>query len=102
MESVVQLRYVLKFILAVLWMILLPITYVYIFENPTGIVGAIKNWFGNGRSQPSLFIIAAVIYLLPNMLGAVLFVFPFLRRILEGSDYKLMRLIMWWSQVLYI
>ncbi|KAK1653393.1 hypothetical protein QYE76_071198 [Lolium multiflorum] len=98
MESSVKLRYVLKFILAALWVILLPVTYAYIWENPTGIIRAIKNWFGNGRNQPSLFVIAAVIYLLPNMLGAALFVLPILRRILESSDYKFMRLIMWWSQ----
>jgi callose synthase len=102
MESSVKLRYVLKFILAALWVILLPVTYAYIWENPTGIIRAIKNWFGNGRNQPSLFVIAAVIYLLPNMLGAALFVLPILRRILESSDYKFMRLIMWWSQVTYI
>ncbi|XP_047089291.1 callose synthase 3-like [Lolium rigidum] len=98
MEFAVKLRYVLKFILAALWVILLPVTYAYIWENPTGIIRAIKNWFGNGRNQPSLFVIAAVIYLLPNMLGAALFALPILRRILEGSDYKFMRLIMWWSQ----
>ncbi|CAM0870224.1 unnamed protein product [Alopecurus aequalis] len=98
MEYAVQLRYVLKFILAVVWVILLSITYAFLWENPTGIIRAIKSWFGNGRNQLSPFVIAAVIYLLPNMLGAALFVFPFLRRILEGSDYKLMRFIMWWSQ----
>jgi callose synthase len=102
MEFAVKLRYVLKFILAVLWVILLPVTYAYILENPTVIFGAIKNWFGNGRKQPTLFGIAVSVYLLPNMLGAVLFAFPFLRRVLEGSDNKFTSFIMWWSQVIYV
>lgn len=98
MEFEVKLRYVLKFTLAALWVVILPVTYAYTWENPTGIIGAIKNWFGHGRNHPSLFVLAVVIYLSPNMLAAVLFLLPFLRRKLEGSDFKLVRLIMWWSQ----
>uniref|UniRef100_M8CWL7 1,3-beta-glucan synthase n=1 Tax=Aegilops tauschii TaxID=37682 RepID=M8CWL7_AEGTA len=98
MEFMVKLRYVLKFILAAMWVVLLSVTYAYTWEKPTGIIRTIKNWFGNGPDQPSLFIIAVVVYLLPDMLAAVLFALPLLRRKLEGSDYKLMRLIMWWSQ----
>ncbi|KAM3316109.1 hypothetical protein ACQJBY_034311 [Aegilops geniculata] len=98
MEFMVKLRYVLKFILAAMWVVLLSVTYAYTWEKPTGIIRTIKNWFGNGPDQPSLFIIAVVVYLLPDMLAALLFALPLLRRKLEGSDYKLMRLIMWWSQ----
>ncbi|KAI4995354.1 hypothetical protein ZWY2020_035257 [Hordeum vulgare] len=98
MEFMVKLRYVLKFALAALWVVLLSVTYAYTWEKPTGIIRAIKNWFGNGPDQPSLFIIAVVVYLLPDVLAAVLFALPLLRRKLEGSDYKLLRLIMWWSQ----
>ncbi|XP_010229272.1 callose synthase 3 [Brachypodium distachyon] len=98
MEFAVKLRYVLKFTLAALWVVLLPVTYAYTWENPKGIIRAIKHWFGNGQDHPSLFVIAVVVYLAPSMLAAVLFVFPILRRKLEGSDFKPMRLIMWWSQ----
>uniref|UniRef100_J3LJJ4 1,3-beta-glucan synthase n=1 Tax=Oryza brachyantha TaxID=4533 RepID=J3LJJ4_ORYBR len=98
MEFAVKLRYVLKFTLAALWVVLLPVTYAYTWENPTGVIRAIKSWFGNGQNHPSLFVLAVVIYLSPSMLAAVLFLLPFLRRILESSDYKLVRFIMWWSQ----
>uniref|UniRef100_A0A0D9VP13 1,3-beta-glucan synthase n=1 Tax=Leersia perrieri TaxID=77586 RepID=A0A0D9VP13_9ORYZ len=98
MEFAVKLRYVLKFTLASLWVVLLPVTYAYTWENPTGIIRAIKSWFGNGQNHPSLFVLAVVIYLSPNILVAVLFALPFLRRILESSDYKFVRFIMWWSQ----
>uniref|UniRef100_A0A0E0K890 1,3-beta-glucan synthase n=1 Tax=Oryza punctata TaxID=4537 RepID=A0A0E0K890_ORYPU len=98
MEFAVKLRYVLKFTLAALWVVLLPVTYAYTWENPTGIIRAIKGWFGNGRNQPSLFVLAVVIYLSPSLLAAILFLLPFIRRVLESSDYKFVRFIMWWSQ----
>ncbi|RCV46752.1 hypothetical protein SEVIR_9G560600v4 [Setaria viridis] len=98
MEFAVKLRYVLKFTMAALWVVLLPVTYAYTWENPSGIIRAIKNWFGNGRNHPPLFVLSVVLYLSPSMLAAILFLLPFLRRKLESSDFKLVRLIMWWSQ----
>ncbi|GMH11510.1 hypothetical protein Nepgr_013351 [Nepenthes gracilis] len=94
----VKLRYVLKVVSAAAWVIVLPVTYAYTWENPPGFAQTIKNWFGSNSKAPSLFIVALVIYLSTNMLAAVLFLFPFIRRLLEGSDYKIVMLIMWWSQ----
>ena len=96
----VKLRYVLKVISAAAWVVILPVTYAYTSENPTGLARTIKSWIGNGQNQPSLYIMAVVIYLSPNMLAAILFLFPFLRRFLERSNNKIIMLIMWWSQVL--
>nr|GEY52781.1 hypothetical protein [Tanacetum cinerariifolium] len=45
-----------------------------------------------------LFIVAIVAYLLPNMLVVVLFLFPFIRLYLESSNYRVVMLMMWWSQ----
>ncbi|KAI3444935.1 hypothetical protein Pfo_001600 [Paulownia fortunei] len=94
----VKLRYILKVVSAAAWVIVLPVTYAYSWKNPTGFAQTIKNWFGNGHGSPSLFIIAVLIYLSPNMLSTLLFLFPFIRRYLERSDYKIVRLMMWWSQ----
>ncbi|XP_022896502.1 callose synthase 1-like [Olea europaea var. sylvestris] len=94
----VKLRYILKVVSATVWVIVLPVTYAYSWKNPSGFAQAIKNWFGNGDGSPSLFIIAVLIYLSPNMLSALLFLFPFIRRSLERSDYKIVRFMMWWSQ----
>ncbi|KAH7669357.1 callose synthase protein [Dioscorea alata] len=94
----VKLRYILKVISAAAWVVILPVTYAYTSENPTGFARTIKSWIGNGQNQPSLYIMAVVIYLAPNMLAAILFLFPFLRRFLERSNNKIIMLIMWWSQ----
>ncbi|KAJ8748765.1 hypothetical protein K2173_011320 [Erythroxylum novogranatense] len=98
MPFYVKLRYILKALSAAAWVIILPITYAYSWKNPPGIGQAIKKWFGDSPGSPSLFILAILIYLSPNMLSALLFLFPFIRRFLEGSHYKIVRLLMWWSQ----
>lgn len=101
MSLQVKLRYILKVISAAIWVIVLPVTYAYSWKNPSGFGQTIKGWFGGGGSgSPSLFILAVFIYLSPNMLSALLFLFPFIRRNLERSDYRVVRLMMWWSQVL--
>lgn len=100
MSSAVRLRYILKVFSAAVWVIILPITYAYTWENPTGLARSIKSWVGNGQSQPSLYIVAVIVYLSPNVLSILLFVFPFLRQFLESLDYKIVMLMMWWSQVL--
>ncbi|KAA8528138.1 hypothetical protein F0562_035611 [Nyssa sinensis] len=103
MSFYAKLRYILKVVSAAAWVIVLPVTYAYTWENPTGFAQTIKSWFGNGSSSPSLFILAVVVYLSPNMLAVILFLFPVIRRFLERSNYKVVRLIMWWSQpLLYV
>ncbi|XP_024190298.1 callose synthase 2 [Rosa chinensis] len=98
MSAFVRLRYVLKAVSAAAWVIVLPVTYAYSWKNPSGFAQTIRSWFGNGPSSSSLFILAIVIYLSPNMLSALLFMFPFIRRFLERSNYRIMMLMMWWSQ----
>ncbi|WCJ32414.1 glucan synthase-like 12 [Euphorbia peplus] len=98
MSFYVKLRYILKVVSAAAWVVVLPVTYAYTWENPPGFAQTIKSWFGNNSSSPSLFILAVVIYLAPNMLSAMLFLFPFLRRFLERSNYRIVMLMMWWSQ----
>ncbi|GFZ00641.1 callose synthase 1 [Actinidia rufa] len=95
----VKLRYILKAVSAAAWVIVLPVTYAYSWKNPSGFAQTIRSWFGNSPSSPSLFILAVLIYLSPNMLSTLLFLFPFIRRYLERSDYRIVLLIMWWSQI---
>lgn len=99
MSFYVKLRYILKVVSAAAWVIILPVTYAYTWENPPGFAQTIKSWFGKSSHSPSLFVLAVVVYLSPNMLAAVLFLFPLIRRFLERSNYKIVMLMMWWSQV---
>ncbi|KAF6151837.1 hypothetical protein GIB67_010411 [Kingdonia uniflora] len=94
----VKLRYILKFISAAAWVIILPATYAKSWKNPPGFARNISKWFGNSPNSPTLYILAVSIYLSPNLLAAVLFLFPFIRRFLERSNYRIVMLMMWWSQ----
>lgn len=95
----VKLRYILKVVSGAAWVVILPVTYAYSWEDPPpGLAQTIKGWFGNNAHSPSLFFLAVVIYLSPNMLSAMLFLFPFIRSSLERSNYKIVMLMMWWSQ----
>ncbi|PON69192.1 Glycosyl transferase [Parasponia andersonii] len=93
-----QLRYALKAITAAAWVIILPVSYAYGLKNPSGFAQTMKNWFGKGPGSSSVFILAVVIYLAPNMLSVLFFLFPFIRRPLERSNNKILALMMWWSQ----
>ncbi|KAL8129308.1 hypothetical protein V2J09_018463 [Rumex salicifolius] len=94
----VKLRYILKVVCAAAWVIILPVTYAYMWENPPGFARTIKSWFGSNFSSNSLFILAVAIYLSPNMLSSALFLFPFIRRYLENSHYRIVMFMLWWSQ----
>ncbi|CAK8540523.1 unnamed protein product [Lathyrus sativus] len=98
MSLYVKLRYILKVVSAAAWVVVLSVTYAYTWDNPPGFAQTIKSWFGSKSSAPSLFILAVVIYLSPNMLAAIFFMFPFIRRYLERSNYRIVMLMMWWSQ----
>ncbi|KAK1356317.1 hypothetical protein POM88_049573 [Heracleum sosnowskyi] len=95
----VKLRFILKVLSAAAWVIILPVTYAYTWENPPGLAQAFKNWFGNGSNSPTMFIVAVVIYLSPKMLAVMLFLFSIISRYLERSNYRIVMLMMWWSQV---
>lgn len=95
----VQLRYILKVITAAAWVIILPVSYAYGLKNPSGFAQTMKNWLGSGPGSSSVFIMAVVLYLSPNMLCVLLFLFPWFRRFLERSNHMIFKFLMWWAQV---
>ncbi|WOK98671.1 callose synthase 7-like isoform X1 [Canna indica] len=90
-------RYLLKFAVATAWIIILPVSYFGSVQNPTGLIKFFSNWAGNWRSQ-SLYNYAIVIYMLPNILAALLFMLPPLRRLVERSNSRILVFVMWWAQ----
>jgi callose synthase len=99
MSMHVKLRYILKVVSAAAWVIVLSVTYAYTWDNPPGFAQTIQSWFGSSSHSPSMFIMAVAVYLSPNMLAALLFLFPLIRRFLERSNYRIVMFMMWWSQV---
>ncbi|CAL9052134.1 unnamed protein product [Musa banksii] len=90
-------RYLLKFAVATAWIIILPLSYSSSAQNPTGLTKFFSNWAGDWRSQ-YLYSYAIVIYMLPNILAAMLFMLPPLRRAIERSNRVVIIFLIWWAQ----
>ncbi|CAM0881255.1 unnamed protein product [Alopecurus aequalis] len=92
-----MIRHVLKFVVAIGWLIVLPATYASSIQNPTGLVKFFSNWIGNFQSQ-SIYNFAVALYMLPNIFSALFFIFLPIRRALERSNSRIVRFLLWWTQ----
>ncbi|KAG2252291.1 hypothetical protein Bca52824_082427 [Brassica carinata] len=91
------LRYLLKLAVAAMWAVLLPIAYSKSVQRPSGVVKFFSTWTGDWKDK-SFYNYAVSFYVLPNILSAFLFLIPPFRRVMECSDMRIIKLIMWWSQ----
>ncbi|KAG5250650.1 GLUCAN SYNTHASE family protein [Salix suchowensis] len=91
------LRYLLKFAVAAAWAVVLPIGYSSSVLNPTGLVKFFSTWSMDWQNQ-SFYTYAIAIYLIPNILAAIIFFLPPLRRTMERSNWRIVTLVMWWAQ----
>lgn len=93
------LRNILKIIVSFAWSIILPVCYV---QNSSADINSMRDmlsFLDQFKGIPTLYLFAVALYLLPNLLAAVLFIFPMLRRWIENSDWLIIRFLLWWSQV---
>lgn len=90
-------RYILKFVVAAVWVIVMPIGYSSSVQNPTGLIRFFSSWASNWQSQP-FYSFAIVIYMIPNLLAALLFMVPPLRRTMERSNWRIVVVLLWWAQ----
>ncbi|KAL4622237.1 hypothetical protein ACB092_06G282900 [Castanea dentata] len=91
------LQYLLKFAVAAAWAVVLPIGYSSSVVNPTGLVKFFSSWAGDWRTH-SFYEYAVALYLIPNILSAILFFLPPLRRHMECSNWRIITVFMWWAQ----
>lgn len=90
-------RYLLKLVSAVFWLVVLPVAYSKSIQNPSGLVKFFSQWSGDWQNQ-SFYSYCVAIYFLPNILSVLLFFLPSLRRSLERSNWRIIVLLMWWAQ----
>lgn len=94
------LRNILKIFVSLAWAVVLPVCY---FQStsvgPSQIKKLLSSFLPQVKGIPPLYTMAVAIYLAPNILAAALFIFPMLRRWIENSDWHIIRLLLWWSQV---
>ncbi|KAG2328799.1 hypothetical protein Bca52824_011527 [Brassica carinata] len=92
------LRNILKIVVSMAWCVVLPLCYA---QSVSFAPGMLKQWLSflpRVKGVPPLYILAVALYLLPNVLAAIMFIFPMLRRWIENSDWHIIRLLLWWSQ----
>ncbi|KAK7369494.1 hypothetical protein VNO80_11533 [Phaseolus coccineus] len=92
------LRNILKVFVSLFWVIILPLFYVNSFKGAPAGLKQLLYFFKQIKGIPPFYIMAVVLYLLPNLLAAILFLFPMLRRWIENSDWHIVRFFLWWSQ----
>jgi len=81
--------------------IILPLFYVHSFKGAPQGLKQLLFFFKQIRGIPAFYMLAVALYLLPNLLAAVLFLFPMLRRWIENSNWHIVRFFfLWLSQVL--
>lgn len=95
------MRNILKIIVSAAWAVILP--FFYISASTASKINLplkdLEKWFRYVKGVPPLYILAVAVYLIPNILSAALFLFPMFRRWIENSDWHIVRLLLWWSQV---
>ncbi|KAK7333642.1 hypothetical protein VNO80_30419 [Phaseolus coccineus] len=91
------LRYFLKFVVAAVWVVVLPICYSSSLVNPSGLIKFVTSWAGDWGNQ-SLYTYVVVLYMCPNIVATILFFLPPLRRKLERSNMRILTILMWWAQ----
>ncbi|XP_071914345.1 callose synthase 5 [Coffea arabica] len=94
-------RNILKIVISLAWSIVLPLCYLHQNNDsflPLGNMKDVLSVLNEMKGIPPLYLMAVAIYLLPNLLAAVLFIFPMLRRWIENSDWLIIRFLLWWSQ----
>ncbi|CAL9222795.1 unnamed protein product [Arabidopsis halleri] len=92
------LRNILKIVVSLAWCVVLPLCYA---QSVSFAPGKLKQWLSflpQVKGVPPLYIMAVALYLLPNVLAAIMFIFPMFRRWIENSDWHIFRLLLWWSQ----
>ncbi|XP_049933320.1 callose synthase 5-like [Nymphaea colorata] len=94
----VLLRNMLKILVSLAWVVILPLCYIRSLKNSPAFIEELQTWLRETKDVPPLYIFAVIIYLLPNLLAAILFIFPMLRRWIENSDWHIIRFLLWWSQ----
>ncbi|XP_058006426.1 callose synthase 5-like [Hevea brasiliensis] len=92
------LRNMLKIIVSLAWFIILPLCYAQAFNVSRRRIRDSLSFLRDVKEIPPLYVIAVVVYLIPNILAAALFIFPMFRRWIENSDWLVIRFLLWWSQ----
>ncbi|XP_010257761.1 PREDICTED: putative callose synthase 8 isoform X2 [Nelumbo nucifera] len=90
------LRYILKLVVSVTWIIILPVYYADSRRHSTCHAKQYGSWVGEWCV--SSYMVAIAFYLVTNAVGLVLFLVPAVGRYIETSNLWVFTVLSWWSQ----
>ncbi|KAK9020343.1 hypothetical protein V6N11_010369 [Hibiscus sabdariffa] len=91
------LRHLLKLVVASIWVVVLPVAYSTSVKDPTGLLKFLNHWTGDSQNQ-SLYSYLVVLYMIPDILGIILFLLQPLREKMELTNWPVINIVMWWAQ----
>lgn len=87
-------RMVLKSIAAAVWIIVFGVLYGRIWSQKN----ADGKWPGAANTRVVNFLEAALVFIIPELLALALFIIPWIRNFLEGTNWRIFNLMTWWFQ----
>ncbi|XP_020577252.1 putative callose synthase 8 isoform X3 [Phalaenopsis equestris] len=96
MEFSQRLRYLIKFLVALIWAITLPVSYAT--SQGSSVCSTMQFQSDAGNFCISLYLIFVLIYLISNFIGVALFFVPAVTHYIETSSWLACSIISWWTQ----
>lgn len=87
-------RMVLKSVVATVWIIVFGVFYGRIWSQKN----ADRRWSGAANTKVVNFLEVALVFILPELLALALFIIPWIRNFLEGTNWRIFNLMTWWFQ----
>ncbi|KAL5571179.1 hypothetical protein UlMin_020776 [Ulmus minor] len=87
-------RMVMKTIVAAVWIIIFGVFYGRIWTQRN----QDKRWSPEANRRVVTFLEVALVFILPELLALALFVLPWIRNFIEGSNWRIFRMLAWWFQ----
>eukprot|EP00250_Pteridium_aquilinum_P002231 c12424_g1_i2 orf=454-5787(+) len=90
----IGLRMVLKLVVAVCWVIIFVVLDTRMWRERN----SVKSWSGSARTAFIQFLEAAAVFILPEVLALTLFALPWIRNIVEKTEWRVFHALTWWFQ----
>ncbi|KAF9588439.1 hypothetical protein IFM89_010198 [Coptis chinensis] len=87
-------RMVLKSIVAVAWIVAFSVLYARMWEQKN----RDRGWSSQANSRVVNFLMAAGVFVLPEVLATILFIVPWIRNLLEETNWRIFYVLTWWFQ----
>lgn len=90
----IGLRMVLKLVVAAGWTLVFVVLYTRMWNERN----SVGSWSGKATTAFIQFLEAAAVFILPEVLALTMFALPWIRNLVEKSEWRLFHVLTWWFQ----